>query len=188
MSTMTAAPRAAIGTPWQIDPAHSSVEFAVRHLVISTVRGRFGTVSGTLSGLDGADAQPTLEVNIDAASIDTGNAQRDEHLRSADFFDVATFPTLTFRSRRVEGSTEGDFTVVGDLTMHGVTREVALHAERQGETVDPWGNERVGFSATAKVKRSDFGLTWNQVLETGGVMVGEDVKIILDVALVRPTA
>ena len=188
MTTTTAAPDAAVGAPWQIDAAHSSVDFSVRHLMISTVRGRFGAVTGSAKGLDGKAARPELDVTIEAASIDTGNPQRDEHLRSADFFDVAQFPTLTFRATRLDGPVTGSFTLVGDLTMRGVTREVALRVERQGETTDPWANQRVGFSATGRLKRSDFGLTWNQVLEAGGVAVSDEIRISLDVALVRPAA
>lgn len=167
-------------TTWQIDPAHTSVEFAVKHLMISTVRGRFGTVSGTLTGLDQA---PTLSVTIDAASIDTRVAQRDEHLRSADFFDVAHHPVIGFTSKRIEGKPTRAFKLIGDLTIRGMTREVVLDVEYQGGGRDPWGNQRMGFSASGKLDRKEFGLTWNQVLEAGGLTVGDEVKFTVDVEL-----
>jgi polyisoprenoid-binding protein YceI len=171
-------------TTWAVDPAHSNVEFAVRHLMISTVKGRFGAVSGTVQ-LDDEDlSSSAVDVSIDAASIDTRQADRDAHLRSADFFDVEQFSTLTFRSSSI--TREGDeFRVVGDLTIRGVTRPVTLRVTEEGRTRDPWGGERIGFSATAKINRRDFGLTWNQVLETGGIAVGDEVKISVDVELVR---
>ena len=173
---------------WSIDPVHSSVEFAVRHLMITTVKGRFADVTGTVV-LDEADpARSSADITIAAASIDTREAQRDAHLRSADFFDVERYPALTFRSTRVEGSIEKDFTVVGDLTIHGVTREVALAVTPEGRAGDPWGGTRAGFTATTKIKRSDYGLTWNQLLETGGLAVSDDVKITLDVQLVSQAA
>jgi polyisoprenoid-binding protein YceI len=183
MSTITAPAR----TAWTIDAAHSHVEFSVRHLMIATVKGRFGDVQGTIVLDDAAPAQSTIDVTIGAASIDTRMPQRDEHLRSADFFDVATFPTLTFKSRRVE--TVGDqFKVTGDLTIRGVTREVVLDVTPTGRQADPWGGQRAGFEATTKIKRSQFGLTWNQALETGGVMVGDDVKIAIDAELVQQSS
>lgn len=177
---MTTATAVSKPTTWQIDPAHTSVEFAVRHLMISTVRGRFGSVSGSLTGLGQA---PSLSVTIDAASIDTRVAQRDEHLRSADFFDVANHPTITFTSTRLEGKPTGSFRLIGDLTIRGITRDVALDVEYQGGGKDPWGNERMGFSASGKLDRKAFGLTWNQVLEAGGLTVGDEVKFTIDVEL-----
>lgn len=177
---MTTATVGSKPTTWQIDPAHTSVDFAVKHLMISTVRGRFGSVSGTLTGLG---KSPALSVSIDAASIDTRVAQRDEHLRSADFFDVANHPTITFTSRRVEGQPTRSFKLIGDLTIRGVTREVALDVEYQGGGKDPWGNQRMGFSASGKLDRKEFGLTWNQVLEAGGLTVGDEVKFTIDVEL-----
>jgi polyisoprenoid-binding protein YceI len=172
-------------TTWTIDPAHSSVEFAVRHLMITTVRGRFTGVKGTVT-LDEADpAKSAVEVVIDAASIDTREPQRDTHLRSADFFDVETFPTLTFRSTKLDGGLGEPFTLAGDLTIHGVTRPVVLDVEPEGRIKDAWGGIRSGFTATTKIKRSEFGLTWNQLLEAGGVTVSDEVKISLDVQLVN---
>jgi polyisoprenoid-binding protein YceI len=172
-------------TTWSIDPAHTHVEFAVRHLMITTVKGRFNEVSGTVSSHDAEPAKGDVNITINAASIDTREPQRDAHLRSADFLDVEKYPTITYKSRRIE-DVEGDrFTLVGDLSIHGVTREVALDVTSEGRAKDPWGGERAGFTAATKIKRSDFGLTWNQALETGGVLVGDDVKISIDVDLVQ---
>jgi polyisoprenoid-binding protein YceI len=181
MSTVTEAAT----TTWKIDPAHTNVEFSVRHLMITTVKGRFTDVTGTVKSHDGDPAKGEVDITIGAASIDTREPQRDAHLRSADFFDAETFPTLAFRSKRIERVRGEDFTLVGDLTIHGVTREVALDVTSEGRVKDPWGGDRAGFSATTKIKRSDFGLTWNQLLEAGGVAVGDDVKISLDVELVK---
>ena len=172
-------------TTWSIDPAHSHVEFAVKHLMISTVKGRFGIITGTVQTDESDPAKGQVEVEIDAASIDTREAQRDAHLKSADFFDVEKFPKLTFKSTRITGVDKDSFTLTGDLTIHGVTRPVTLAVTSEGRGKDPWGGERAGFSATGKIKRSEFGLTWNQVLETGGFVVGDDIKISLDVELVK---
>ena len=171
---------------WQVDAAHSSVNFSVRHLMVSTVRGRFGTVSGTVRGFGPGAGSPEVEVTIDAASIHTGIEQRDQHLRSADFFDVARFPTVSFRADRIEGELDGSFKLAGELTIRGVTRPQVLDVEASGVTMDPWGNERAGFSATGKLNRSEFGLTWNQVLETGGLAVSDEIRFSIDVALIRP--
>jgi polyisoprenoid-binding protein YceI len=173
---------------WTVDPTHAEVAFAVKHLMIATTRGRFGTVRGTVE-LD--DARPTaakIDVTIDVSSIDTRQEQRDNHLRSADFFDVQTYPTMHFASKRVEGDITGDFRVIGDLTIRGVTKEVALDVTAEGRVRDPWGNDRAGFSAKGSLSRSAFGLTWNQVLEAGGVAVGDEVKLSLDVELVKQVA
>ena len=172
-------------TTWKIDPAHSNVEFSVRHLMITTVRGRFADVSGTVTSDDGDRAKGRVDVTIGTASIDTREAQRDAHLRSADFFDAETFPAMTFRSTRIEASTGDHFTLVGDLTIRGVSKEVALDVTSEGSAKDPWGGERSGFSATTKIKRSDFGLTWNQLLEAGGVAVGDEIKITIEAQLVK---
>jgi polyisoprenoid-binding protein YceI len=172
-------------TSWSIDRAHSQVEFAVRHLMISTVKGRFTEVSGTVRSDDDDPARGEVDIEIGVASIDTREPQRDAHLRSADFFDADNFPTIAFKSRRIADLQGATFTIVGDLTIRGITRDVALHVTSEGRGKDPWGGERAGFSATTKIKRSDFGLTWNQLLETGGVAVGDDVKISIDVELVK---
>ena len=171
-------------TTWALDPVHSSVEFAVRHLMITTVKGRFAGVQGTVVLDDATPSGSSAEITIQGSSIDTREPQRDAHLRSADFFDVEKFPTLTFRSTSVRDWQDEGFTLVGDLTIHGVTREVALDVTNEGRTKDPWGGERAGFTATTKIKRSEFGLTWNQLLETGGLAVSDEVKISLDIQLV----
>ncbi|HUH14157.1 MAG TPA: YceI family protein, partial [Longimicrobiales bacterium] len=158
---------------WKIDPAHTLVEFSAKHMKITTVKGRFTGVEGTLvADTENPDAS-SVEVRIDANSIDTGTPDRDTHLRSADFLDVENHPQIVFRSKRVEGAhaEEGDeFKVVGDLTIRGTTREVELAAEYHGRGGDPWGGERSSFSAETKIDRRDWGLTWNQMLETGGIL------------------
>jgi polyisoprenoid-binding protein YceI len=171
-------------TTWKIDPTHSHAEFAVRHLMISTVKGRFGIVNGTIALDEGDLTKSEVDVTIDVNSIDTHEAQRDTHLKSADFFDVEHFPAITFKSTRIAGDASA-FKVTGDLTIHGVTREVTLEAVSEGRGKDPWGGERAGFSAHTRIKRSDFGLTWNQLLEAGGFAVGDEVKIALDVEAVK---
>ena len=183
MSTATAT-ATATRTTWKVDPIHSHAEFAVRHLMISTVKGRFGVVNGTVALDEGDVTKSAVDVTIDVNSIDTHEAQRDAQLKSPDFFDVEKFPAITFKSTRITGDASA-FKVIGDLTIHGVTREVTLEAASEGRGKDPWGGERAGFSAHAKIKRSDFGLTWNQLLEAGGFAVGDDVKIALDVEVVK---
>jgi polyisoprenoid-binding protein YceI len=174
-------------TTWQIDPAHTHVEFAVKHMMISTVKGRFAGVQGTVVASAPDFGDGSVSVTIDVASIDTRQEQRDAHLRSADFFDAENHPTITFVSRRVEK--DGDeLRVSGDLSIRGTTREVVLNATYEGTGTDPWGGERAGFSATTKVDRRDFGLTWNQALETGGILVGDQIKISLEVELVKAAA
>ena len=184
MSSTTAAPAGTL-TTWSIDPAHSHVEFAVKHLMIATVKGRFGVVRGTVHSDEVDPAKGRVEIEIDADSIDAREPQRDAHLRSADFFDVEKFPKITFRSTRLADVSGDRFKLTGDLTIHGVTREVTLDVTSEGRGKDPWGGERAGFSATTKLKRSEFGLTWNQVLETGGFVVGDEIRVSLDVELVK---
>jgi polyisoprenoid-binding protein YceI len=176
---------AALGADWEIDPGHSRVGFGVRHMMVSTTRGTFGKYTGKLA-IDDADVtRSTVAVDIDAASIDTGNRQRDDHLRSADFFDVARFPTITFRSKRVE-KTEGGLRVSGDLTLHGVSRPAVLDVTSLTKEVkDPWGGVRRGAVAETKINRKDFGLTWNKAVEGGGLVVGDEVSIALEVELVK---
>jgi polyisoprenoid-binding protein YceI len=178
-------------TTWNLDPAHSVAEFKVKHMMISNVKGQFAGISGVLT-LDEADlANSQIDATIDAATINTNEAQRDAHLKSADFFDVEKFPTLSFRSKHVARTGEdelgaNELNVTGDLTIHGVTREVVFKVD--GPTAagkDPWGNTRIGLSAVTKINRKDFGLTWNSALETGGILVGEDVTITLDVQFVK---
>jgi polyisoprenoid-binding protein YceI len=179
MTTTTAQTDTGI-TTWTLDPAHSEVEFKVRHMMISNVRGSFNELEGTIH-LDESDfGASSVDVALEAASIDTGNEDRDNHLRSADFFDVENHPNLRFTSKRVEG-TPDDFRILGSLTIRGETREVELKGEELGRGTDPWGNPRVGFRAATKISRQDFGLTWNQALETGGVLVGDEIRISLEV-------
>jgi polyisoprenoid-binding protein YceI len=182
-TTATLDPTSTAATTWQIDPAHSHVEFAVRHLMISTVKGRFSDVSGTVTGIDEGE-EPSIDVSIGAASIDTRENQRDAHLRSADFFDADRFPTLRFRSTRVVADGDG-LKVTGNLTIKDVTKDVTLAVTQEGRGKDPWGGERAGYSATTKINRKDYGLTWNQLLETGGVAVGDEIRISIDVELVK---
>ncbi|MHB8527498.1 MAG: YceI family protein [Candidatus Acidiferrales bacterium] len=180
-----AAPKAAT-TTWNIDPVHSAAEFKVKHMMISNVKGQFTNVKGVLD-LDATDlTHSRVEASIEAASISTGDAQRDTHLKSADFFDVEKFPTLSFQSTSISRVSDGELAVAGDLTIHGITRNVVYAVE--GPTApakDPWGNTRVGLSATAKINRKDFGLNWNSALETGGILVGEEVTITLEVQFVK---
>lgn len=175
-------------TTWKLDPTHSQVEFSVRHMRITTVRGRFAAPEGRITLDPEVPERSSVEVTIDAASLDTRAPDRDAHLKSGDFFDVDTYPNLVFRSRAVKGPVgrSGDrFKVVGDLTIRDVTREVTLDARFEGTGSDPWGGTRAGFSARATIDRRDFGLTWNQALETGGVLVGHDVKIDLHVQAIQ---
>ncbi len=179
-------PTLALATTWNIDPDHSSVGFKVRHLMVSNVKGNFEKHSGTVEINDTDITKSKVAITIDTASINTNVTKRDEHLRSADFFDVAKYPTMTFVSKKVARAGQNGLKVTGDLTIHGVTREVILDVEGlSGESKDPWGNIRRGASASAKVNRRDFGLTWNKALETGGVVVGDEVNIVLEVEMVK---
>lgn len=172
---------------YTIDSAHSSVAFSVRHMVVAKTRGRFTKFSGSFA-FDPEDASKShVDVAIDVSSIDTHEAQRDGHLKGADFFDAEKFKELTFKSKRVEGS-GSDLRVTGDLTIKGVTHEVTLDVEYNGAGKDPWGNERAGFSAKTSINRKDYGLTWNQALETGGLLVGEKVEIEIDVEALKEKA
>ena len=184
MSTM-AAPQTST-TTWNLDPAHSVAEFKVKHMMISNVKGQFPKVTGVLT-LDGSDrANSRVETSIEAASIQTGDAQRDAHLKSPDFLDVEKFPALSFKSTKVRLDGNGEPTVEGDLTIHGVTRKVVFAVEGPTPAAkDPWGNTRVAISATTKISRKDFGLTWNAALESGGILVGDEVAIALDVQFVK---
>jgi polyisoprenoid-binding protein YceI len=170
-------------TVWTVDPAHAELAFSVRHLMINNVRGRFGKVEGTVV-VDNADLNKSkVDVTIDVSSIDTRQEMRDNHLRSADFFDAGTYPTMHFVSKRIVGDVTKDFQIVGDLTIRGTTREIDLKAQLEGRGKDPWGNERAGFSLTGSLNRHDYGLNWNQALEAGGVTVGAEVKITIDVEI-----
>jgi polyisoprenoid-binding protein YceI len=174
---------------WNIDQSHTGVNFSVRHMMVSTVRGSFQNFNGTIEFDPANPTAASVEVTIDTASINTGAADRDNHLRSADFFDVANFPTITFKSTKIEVTGDESAKIHGDLTIRGTTRPVVLEAEFLGENTNPWGAKVIGFSGATKVNREDFGLTWNVALETGGVLVGKDIKIELDVeaALVTET-
>jgi polyisoprenoid-binding protein YceI len=171
-------------TVWQIDPAHSLVEVSVKHMMITTVKGRFTGLKGTVTDRADDPNQSSVEVEIDAASISTGDAQRDTHLRSADFLDVANYPTITFRSTRIEGTRE-KFRVTGDLTIHGTTRPLSLDAEFGGTGKNPWGKEVSGFTGTGQINRKDFGLNWNVALETGGFLVSDTIKISIELQAVK---
>lgn len=167
-------------TAWKLDPAHTSVEFSAKHMMITTVRGRIADVEGTIYTDEKNPSNSSVEAVLKAASLDTRSEQRDQHLRSADFLDVEKYPDITFRSKRIEGSKD-HFKLTGDLTIHGVTKEITLDVTFEGEGKDPWGGERAGFTANGKIDRRDFGLTWNQALETGGVLVANEIKISVEV-------
>lgn len=172
-------------TTYNIDPAHTSAQFSVRHMMITNVRGGFSGVKGTIIYDPDNISQSSVEAEIDATTINTNDAQRDTHLKSADFLDVSQYPTMVFKSTQV-GNAGGELSVTGDLTLHGVTRPVVLMVEPPSpEAKDPFGNIRVGTSAHTKIKRSDFGLSWNAPLETGGILVGDDLKIEIDISAIK---
>jgi polyisoprenoid-binding protein YceI len=183
--TTAAAPQTAV-TTWGLDPAHSVAEFKVKHMMISNVKGQFTGISGALQRHEGDAAKSKVDVTIDAASINTREPQRDAHLKSPDFFEVEKFPTLSFKSTRIIPKNQDEHVVEGELTIHGITRTVRFDVE--GPTApakDPWGNTRIGVSATTKINRKDYGLTWNTALEAGGLLVGEEVTITLDLQFVK---
>lgn len=171
-------------TAYKIDPVHSSVRFSVRHLMITRVHGQFSAVAGTLEIPQGSQVPSSVDVTIDVASIDTREPQRDGHLKSADFFDAEHHPTITFRSTKIDGGDER-FTIEGDLTIRGTTKRVVLDTTFEGAGNDAWGGYRVGYEASTKINRKDFGLNWNQTLESGGVVVGDEIKIELNVQAIR---
>jgi polyisoprenoid-binding protein YceI len=187
-ATMTvateAAPRNTTKTVWKLDPAHTLVEFSAKHMMITTVKGRISDVEGTIYTDEKNPKNSSVEATLKGASIDTRNEQRDTHLRSADFLNAEQFPEIRFRSKRVDGDAK-KFKLTGDLTIRDVTREITLDVEFGGKTRDPWGGERVGFSATGKIDRREFGLVWNQAMETGGVLVGNDIKVNIEVQAVK---
>jgi polyisoprenoid-binding protein YceI len=171
---------------YKIDPAHSSAQFSVRHMMISNVRGGFGSVQGTVAYDSQNVAASKVDVQIDATTISTLENARDTHLKSPDFLHVEKYPTIAFKSKAVTSDGDGNLRVNGDLTIHGVTKEIVLKVEGPStEEKDPYGNARIGASATTKIKRSEFGLTWNAALETGGILVGDDLKIDLEVSLIK---
>lgn len=181
-----ALPAFAFATTWTIDPEHSNVGFKVKHLMVSNVRGSFEKHTGIVEINDKDVTKSKVEVSIETNSINTNVQKRDEHLRSADFFDVATFPTMTFVSKKVAKAGKDKLKVTGDLTLHGVTKQVVLDVEGPTrESKDPWGNIRKGATATTKINRKDFGLVWNTALETGGVAVGEEITITLEIEMIK---
>lgn len=180
------APDFALASAWKIDPDHSSIGFSVRHLMVSNVKGSFATFSGTVDLDDNRITGSKVSATIDPASINTNVKKRDDHLRGPDFFDVVKYPSMTFVSRKWTQGPDGNLKISGDLTMHGQTREVVLHVEPfSKESVDPWGKIRRATSATARINRKDFGLTWNKALDTGGVTIGEEVDISLDIEMIK---
>lgn len=184
MATATASP--ATITTWNIDPAHSAAEFKVKHMMISNVKGTFGGLKGSLTLNQDNPNLSSVSASIDVNTISTCDAQRDGHLKSSDFFDAAKFPEMTFHSASVKKVSDGEYQVTGNLTIHGVSRQVTFAVEGPGAPAkDPWGNTRIGLSATAKINRKDYGLTWNSALETGGVLLGEEVTLTLDVQFIQ---
>ncbi|HKM66464.1 MAG TPA: YceI family protein [Candidatus Acidoferrum sp.] len=189
LAAALALPASAGTTTWQIDPQHSSAQFGVTHLMISTVRGEFHGVKGTVVLDDQDITKSTVNVTIDATSVDTREPDRDKHLKSPDFFDVAKYPALTFKSTKVEQVSAGQLKVTGDLTIRGVTKQVVLNVDGPKAPIkDPWGLQRSAASATAKINRQDFGVSWNKTLDSGGVVVSDDVNITLDVEMFIPPA
>jgi len=179
----------AASTTWQIDPAHSAAQFAVRHMGISTVRGQFHSVKGAVVVEESDITKSTVDVTIDATTVDTQEPGRDKDLKSANFFDVEKYPAMTFKSTKVEKAGEGKLKVTGDLTIHGVTKSVVLDVEGPTAAIkDPWGNIRAGVTASSKISRKDFGVAFNALTETGGVVVGDDVSITIDLEMVQKVA
>ena len=184
--TTEVAPEVGKETVWEIDPKHTLVEFSVRHMMFTTVKGRFTAISGTIHCADEADpSRSSVEAEIDAASITTGDEQRDAHLRSADFLDTEKYPKITFKSTRVEARGQEELRLVGELTVHGTTREVTLEMTFNGRGKNPSGQEVAGFTAQTTVNRKDFGLTWNAALESGGLLVGDKLEIMIEVQAIR---
>ena len=183
-ATIETAPGATTKTTWKLDPSHTLVEFSAKHLMITTVKGRITDVEGTIVMDERNPRNSSVEATLKAVSIDTRTEQRDQHLRSADFLNAELFPEIKFRSTGIEGDKDS-FKLTGDLTIRDVTRPITLDIRFEGQQTDPWGGERIGFSGSGKIDRRDFGLIWNQALETGGVVVGNDVKISLEVEAVK---
>jgi len=183
-ATVQTAPATGTKTAWKLDPSHTIAEFSAKHLMITTVKGRITDIEGIIYTDEKDLNNSSVEATLKAISLDTRTDQRDQHLRSADFLDVEKFPEIRFRSTRIQGDRQS-FKLTGDLTIRDVTKPITLDVEFEGQTKDPWGGERVGFSATGKIDRREFGLTWNQALEAGGVVVGNDIKISLEVEAVK---
>jgi polyisoprenoid-binding protein YceI len=186
LAAVLSLPAGAATSEWKIDPQHSSAQFSVRHMAISTVRGAFSKVTGTILLDDSDITKSTVDVTIDASTVDTREPDRDKDLRSDKFFDVAHYPSITFKSKRVQQVATGKLKVTGDLTIRGTTKEVVLDVEGPTAPVkDPWGNVRAAVTATTKVNRQDFGVKWNATLDNGGVVVGDDVNITIDVEMIK---
>src|SRR5688500_815358 len=175
-------------TTWNIDPAHSSIEFSAKHMMISTERGRMGAVNGEIIVYERNPANSSVEVTVDIAGLTTNESNRDTHLRSVDFFDAENHPEATFKSTHIEALSEDKFRVTGDLTIRGTTRSITLDVERGGEGVDPWGNVKAAFAASTILNRKDFGLNWNVALEAGGVLVSEKIKLEISVQAAKQVA
>jgi polyisoprenoid-binding protein YceI len=178
------APVTTTASSWKLDPSHTTIEFSAKHMMFTTVKGRFAEVDGKIEVNGDSPESATVSATMKAASIDTRTEQRDAHLRSADFLDADNYPEVTFKSTKISGPRD-HFTITGDLTIRGTTRPVTLDVTYEGKGIDPWGGERLGFSADTKIDRRDFGLTWNQALEAGGILVSNDIKIHIDAQLVR---
>ena len=183
-ATAQRAPAAGAKTAWKLDPTHTVVEFSAKHLMITTVKGRIADIEGIIYSDEKDFKNSSVEATLKAASLDTRTDQRDQHLRSADFLDVEKFPEIRFRSTRIQGDKQS-FKLTGDLTIRDVTKPITLDVEFGGETKDPWGGQRVGFSASGKIDRREFGLTWNQALEAGGLVVGNDIKVSIEAEAVK---
>jgi polyisoprenoid-binding protein YceI len=182
-------PAAAATSTWQIDPAHSAAQFAVKHLAISTVRGAFTSVKGTIQFDDSDITKSSVDVTIDVNSVDTRQPDRDKDLRSDHFFDAEHFPTITFKSKRVEQLSPAKLKITGDLTIHGITKEVVLDVDGPTAPVkDPWGHQRMAINATTKINRQDFGVKWNATMDNGGVVVGDEVSITIDAEMIPKAA
>ena len=189
LAAVLAVSAAATTTTWQIDPQHTAAGFAVKHLMISTVRGQFKGVTGTVNWEDQDISKSTVDITIDANTVDTSEPKRDADLKSDKFFDVAKYPTITFKSKKIEQVSAGKLKITGDLTIRGVTKEAVLDVEGPTPPVkDPWGNTRVAANATTKVNRQDFGVKWNASMDGGGVVVGDDVAITIDLEMIKKAA
>jgi polyisoprenoid-binding protein YceI len=189
LAAVLSMPACAASSAWQIDPAHSEALFSIRHLAISTVRGGFSKIKGTVSFDDKDPSKSTVDVTIDVSTVDTREPKRDDDLRSDKFFDAAKYPTMAFKSTKVEQVSPGKLKVTGDLTLHGITKEVILEVEGPTAAIkDPWGNQRAAATATTKINRQDFGVKWNKTLDNGGMMLGDDVAVTIDIEMFQPAA
>jgi polyisoprenoid-binding protein YceI len=189
LAAVLSLPAPAATSTWQIDPAHSAAQFSIRHLAISTVRGEFGNIKGTINLDDKDISKSSVDVTIDVSTVDTRQPDRDKDLKSEKFFDVTQYPTMAFKSKKVERDGTGKLKVTGDLTIHGVTKEVVLSVDGPTAAIkDPWGNQRCAVNAATKINRQDFGVKWNKTLDNGGMMLGDDVAINIDVEMFQPAA